>query len=236
MMLMLGRYFSSIVARQSLGFISFTLFVGGSKLGARSVSSLKRVQLLRFRVGGYQSIQSNLHFGGWCLEYDFWHHTLPRSPRAKSQTGKVMAGHFPIYLQEFHQKIQALLGGGLNTFYVQPYLGRFPIWRWVGPTTNQLIPNSFENFNQKKWAAGYTAAFCQLLPTVWQHGTFAKSSWGRHEWEALKGWIVLWYWGRGDLEIRRESQLRERWFLPLFTRFEHHPRWLGIGFLNHQQY
>ena len=60
MMLMLGQYFSSIVARQILGFISFTLFVGGS----RSLSPFKRVQLLRFRFGGYQSIQSNLHFGG----------------------------------------------------------------------------------------------------------------------------------------------------------------------------
>ena len=43
MMLMLGQYFSSIVARQILGFISFTLFVGGSKLGARSLSPLKKV-------------------------------------------------------------------------------------------------------------------------------------------------------------------------------------------------
>ena len=38
-----------------------------------------------------------------------------------------MAGHFPVYLQKIHETNQALLGGGLSTFYVQPYLGRLEI-------------------------------------------------------------------------------------------------------------
>jgi len=37
-------------------------------------------------------------------------------------------------------------------------------------------------------------------------------------------------------EIRRENQLRLVFEIPLFTRFRHHPKWLGMGFLNHQQY